>query len=104
MAAGLQMNQGSYSKIEADETDITLSRLEQISELLGIKPEDVICFNENMVFNVMHNKKGIGISINNMNSTEKKLYDDHIESLKTENAHLRTVVNKLINKRNKPTK
>lgn len=52
MAEQLGISQSSYSTIENGEQDITLSRLEEISKLLGMRVEDVITFDEKMVFNI----------------------------------------------------
>jgi transcriptional regulator with XRE-family HTH domain len=40
----LGITQSSYSKLENGEVDIPLERLRQISELLGLKPEDILSF------------------------------------------------------------
>lgn len=100
MAEQLGMkNQSSYSKLESGETDIPYSRLEQISNLLGLNPEDVIVFNEHIVFNVMNNKKGNGLVINQISKNEKRLYDECIDALKRENKYLRSMLKKQINKK-----
>ena len=99
MAEQLGMkNQSSYSKLESGETDIAYSRLEQISNLLGLNPEDVITFSEHIVFNVMHNKNGNGLVINQISKNEKKLYDEYIAALKRENTYLRSMLKKKTNK------
>jgi transcriptional regulator with XRE-family HTH domain len=101
MADQLKMNQGSYSKLESGETDIPYSRLEQISEVLGLRVEDVIGFNESIVFNLINNKKANGLVINQVSKNEKRLYEEYIEALKNENKFLKTLVNK---QKKKPTK
>jgi transcriptional regulator with XRE-family HTH domain len=65
MASSLGLSQSAYSRMELGETEITFSKLEKISEELGMKPEELIAFNENMVFNVMNNQTGNGLVINN---------------------------------------
>ena len=64
MANSIGITQGAYSRMELGETEITYSKLEKISEELGMKPEDVIAFNESVVFNVMNNQTGNGLVIN----------------------------------------
>ncbi len=49
MAEALQMSQAGYGKIERDETDISLSRLQQITEVLKVGLNDLIGFDEKMV-------------------------------------------------------
>lgn len=84
MAEQLNMNQGSYSKLESGETDIPFSRLEQIAQVLGLNPEDIITFNEHIVFNLMNNKTANGLVINQVSANEKRLYEEYIETLKSE--------------------
>ncbi len=60
IAEQLGISQSSYSTIESGEQDITLSRLEEISKLLGMRVEDVIAFDEKMVFNISNSKNGVG--------------------------------------------
>jgi len=97
MADELGLTQGAYSKIETGETDVPYTRLEQIAKILGIRPEDIIAFNEHMVFNVMHNQTGNGLVIHNqISQSEKKLYEDIIEGLKKEVEHLKSVLDKLL--------
>jgi transcriptional regulator with XRE-family HTH domain len=51
MANKLQMSLHGYANIERGETDIQLSRLEQISHVLGIEPNDLINLDEKTVLN-----------------------------------------------------
>jgi len=84
VSSEISMTQSSYSKLESGETDITFSKLEQIAALFELQPEDVIGFNEKMVFNIMHNKKASGLTINQVSLNEKKLYEEYISTLKSE--------------------
>jgi hypothetical protein len=63
-----------------------------------MKPEEVIAFNESLVFNVMNNQTGNGLVINNsqFSETEKNLYDQQIALLKEENAYLKKVIDGLM--------
>lgn len=98
MAKSIGISQGAYSRMELGETEITYSKLEKISEELGMKPEEVIAFNESVVFNVMNNQTGNGLVINNnqINEEDKNLYLQQITLLKEENAYLKTVINGLL--------
>jgi transcriptional regulator with XRE-family HTH domain len=99
MAEELGLTQSAYSKLEMGETEVPFSRLEKIAGVFGMKPEDVIAFNESMVFNVMHNNNGSnGFVINNNNITEseRKLYEDQITLLKDEINHLKAIIEKLL--------
>jgi transcriptional regulator with XRE-family HTH domain len=98
MAEELGLTQSAYSKLEMGETEVPFSRLEKIAGVFGMKPEDVIAFNESMVFNVMHNQTGQGFVVNNNNITEgeRKLYEDQITLLKDEISHLKVIIEKLL--------
>jgi len=100
MANSIGISQGAYSRMELGETEITYSKLEKISEELGLKPEEIIAFNESVVFNVMNNQTGTGLVINNsqVSDGEKNLYEQQILLLKEENTHLKKVIEGLINK------
>lgn len=98
MANSIGITQGAYSRMELGETEITYSKLEKISEELGMKPEEVIAFNESVVFNVMNNQTGNGLVINNsqLSEAEKNLFEQQIILLKEENTHLKKVIEGLL--------
>ena len=98
MANSIGLTQGAYSRMELGETEITYSKLEKISAELGMKPEDVIAFNESMVFNVMNNQTGNGLVINNnqLSEGEKYLYQQQIELLKEEIVYLKSILDKIL--------
>ena len=100
MANSIGISQGAYSRMELGETEITYSKLEKISEELGLKPEEIIAFNESVVFNVMNNQTGNGLVINNsqLSEGEKNLYEQQILLLKEENTPLKKVIEGLINR------
>lgn len=100
MANSIGISQGAYSRMELGETEITYSKLEKISEELGLKPEEIIAFNESVVFNVMNNQTGNGLVINNSQPSdgEKNLYEQQILLHKEENTHLKKVIEGLINR------
>jgi transcriptional regulator with XRE-family HTH domain len=100
MANSLGISQGAYSRMELGETEITYSKLEKISEELGMKPEVIIAFNESMVFNVMNNQTGNGLVINNnlISEIEKTHFEQQILLLKEENSHLKQVIETLLNR------
>lgn len=96
MAEKLNITQAGYSKIERDETDISFTKLNLISDILEVKLEDLISFDEKYVFNIMNNQ--IGIKDLNLPSAvsaqERKLFEDQIQSLKEEVTFLRVLIEK----------
>lgn len=97
MANALEMTPSGYGKIERNETEVSYQKLERIADILGIKVEDIINFNESFIFNVMHNQTGNGYVVNNISTSdnEKKLYEQIIAQQKDEISYLRKVIEKL---------
>lgn len=65
-----------------------------------MKPEEIIAFNESLVFNVINNQTGIGLVINNsqISEIEKNMYEQQIDLLKDENTYLKKVIDGLLNR------
>ncbi len=101
VAGKLKISQSSYSKIESGSSDLTFSRFQEIASILGVEPEQIMGFsNDNLFFNVTHNKKGIGVNINQMSQQEIiKSHESHITSLKAEITNLKNVINKILSKK-----
>jgi transcriptional regulator with XRE-family HTH domain len=100
LADQLGVSQSAYSKIELGESEVTFTKLEKISEALGMKPEEVIAFNESMVFNVMNNANGGNVLSHvhqyNISENERKLYEDQINLLKEEVTYLKQMLEKVL--------
>jgi transcriptional regulator with XRE-family HTH domain len=97
MANELGITQGAYSKIELGETELSYNKLSRIANILGISTEDISQFNEQMIFNVMHNQTGNGLVVQKgISDSEKRLYETHISQLKEENTYLKKVLDKLL--------
>ena len=95
IADALGITQSAYSKIEMGETEVPYSRLEKISTVLGVKPEEIISFNEHMIFNVMHNQNGGNLFGNityTISDVERKLYEQQIDILKEELAYMKKLL------------
>lgn len=100
MSERLKITQSAYSKMEVGTVDIPFSKLEEIATILEIPIENIIGFNEHLIFNLTNNKKATGLLINNQISQNEKLYSDYIEALKTENLFLKqTIQTLLLNKK-----
>ncbi len=98
MAASLEMTPSGYGKIERNESEVTYQKLEKIAEVLGIKIEDIVNFNEKMVFNIMNNNNsnnGYVVNNNSISDNEKRLYEELIAQLKEENSTLKKFIEKL---------
>jgi transcriptional regulator with XRE-family HTH domain len=98
IASELGITQSAYSKMEQGETEVSYSKLSKIAEVLGMAPEEIMTFNEQMIFNVMHNQTGNGFVVNKgFTENERKLYEDQITQLKEEVSYLKKVLDKLLN-------
>jgi transcriptional regulator with XRE-family HTH domain len=51
VATELGLTTRAYSKIETGETQLTINRLNEISNILGVQPIEVLGFDEKQVFN-----------------------------------------------------
>ena len=97
IAKELGITQSAYSKMEMGETEISYNKLTRIGDILGMTPEEISTFNEQMIFNVMHNQTGNGFVINKgVTDNEKKLYEDHIALLKDEVNYLKKILDKML--------
>lgn len=91
MATQLGLAQSTYSRMELGEVDISYTRLEEISKILEMKPEEIIAFDEHMVFNVMYNTPGKDLVV-----YQVQQHEDTIKMLKEEIAYLKSVLDKIL--------
>jgi transcriptional regulator with XRE-family HTH domain len=99
MAQQLNVSQSTYSRIEKDDGDLTITQLEQISRILEVKVEDLINFNEKFVFNnYTANQANQGYIVNNISPVEKELYEKHIHTLEKEVEYLKQLLDKFSSK------
>lgn len=91
MSVKLQMSANGYGKIERDETDISFSRIEQIAEIIGLTPIEIINFDDSIIFspNTVEAPKKM------MQDYERTLLEQEINHLKQENGYLKEIVSLL---------
>jgi transcriptional regulator with XRE-family HTH domain len=78
LASMLGITQAAYSKIERNETDLTLPRLSQIAEKLGVKEEDILFWDPSAIFNnsTVHSYNNFGTFYNQgLADKERDLYE-----------------------------
>ena len=83
MADNLDMSLGGYLKIERNDVDINIEKIEKIAILLEVKPQDILSVDEKFVVNFTNNhfqNSGYNVS-NNFSENERKLYEDKIKLL-----------------------
>jgi len=103
MANQLGLTQSAYSKMENGEVDIPYSRIEDIAKIFTIKPEDIITFNENTIFNLYNNQNANanGFVVNhNHYDAERKLYEEQHAADKEQIEYLKSIINQLMSQKN----
>ena len=80
MAERLGVSQQSYSKLESEKADVPFSKIEQLAEIFQIKPEELIAFDTQYIFNNYGNPSQ-GIAYNNFPEKMQQLYEDKIKLL-----------------------
>jgi len=94
VAQQLGISVSGYGKIERDETDITLSRIEQIAQILDTKVEAILNFTPNQIFNQYNNKTALanGVVQNQQVINDYKLLEE-INLLKKEILNIKNSIN-----------
>ncbi len=95
VATQLGLTTRAYSKIESGETQLTINRLNEISNILGVEPMEVLGFDEKQVFNNCKqegNQNTIGTS--NFYLPEKLIqqYEKTIQILEDEVTLLKSLI------------
>lgn len=104
VASQLGITQQQYSEIERNKVDIKESRLREIAQILQVKPEDILSFDEKQIFNVYDNQNptvnGTVIQhdqafIDKLIEMERKHYQELIKVKDEEIALLKSVIDTL---------
>lgn len=90
VADQLNLSLSGYGKIERNETDISISRLNEIASVLGVDVNTILSFDEKHVFNMSNNQSANGIVYNQIELIEKMM-----EQFRDENKYLRDLVMEL---------
>ena len=99
MADELEMTVGGYMKIERSDVDINTEKIDKISNILGIKPSELINLDEKHIFNFSGNEiKNGGYNIFNFPEEMKQLYEDKIKLLEEKIAYQQEIINELKSK------
>jgi transcriptional regulator with XRE-family HTH domain len=99
MAQSLNISLNGYGRLERDEVEITVNRLEEIAKILEMDLLQVLGFDENRIFNISyshnhnHNQNNHALAIIQNDEGFKML----ITHLQEENKDLRSQINRLLN-------
>lgn len=96
LAEKLGISQSAYSRIEKNEINITLEKLDKIAGILEIPTLDLINFNEHNIFNNCNLSGNFGnnSTYNAISDETRKLYEERIKQLEKENDFLRKIIEK----------
>ena len=97
VADELELSLSGYGKIERDETDISISRLEKIAAVLEVDVSTILSFDEKHIFN-FHNKQNAMVSMRDQHINQMELIDKIVSQYKDENQYLKELINKLTSK------
>ena len=83
MARRLNISQPTYSRFEKEDGDLTISQLKEISDVFGMKIDELINFDEKFIFNNYGtaNDKAFSVNYENVNNKERELYEKTIQLL-----------------------
>jgi len=96
MAERLDVSQSTYARFEKDDSDLTISKIEKIAEVLEIKVEDLINFSEKFVLNnFASNQANQAYIINQFSENERKLYESNIKLLEEKVKYLEETIKTL---------
>ena len=97
MSESLNMSLSGYSKIERDETEISLKRLKQIADILQTTIDAILSFDENKIFNIEQQQHSNGVQngyVHMIKNENPEILIQYIEQLKNENKFLKTLIDK----------
>ncbi len=97
----LEISQRQFSRIENNETDISVSKLQEISTILDVTPIQLLGFDEKFIFQNCTNN-GVGNNYNNhfgVSEKERELYDKQIAQLQEELSFLKKQFEILLRKK-----
>lgn len=77
IAVELDMSVSGYSKIERGEIDLTITKLQRISEVLGVSASDILNLDVTNIFNISNNQQvqGLGSKESNITNNLNKVDD-----------------------------
>lgn len=99
MAQQLEISQRQYSRFEKNETEITLSKLEKISEILEVTSQQLMGFDEKFIFQNQGAVFGATTQTNYaFSEKEREQYEKRINHLESEILFLRTQMEMVLKK------
>jgi transcriptional regulator with XRE-family HTH domain len=94
MATELDLSVSGYGKIERDETDVSLNKLERLAEVLGVDLNTILSFDQRSIFNFNQNQTANGI-VQNQYNVHNELVERLIAKYEEENQYLKSLLERL---------
>jgi transcriptional regulator with XRE-family HTH domain len=93
MADYLNLSVSAYGNIERNKTDLTISRIQQIAEILEVDMGQILNFDASQVFNIAHNEviQGSNSKVENHNHPDE-YKEKYIQMLEKEIERLKKIV------------
>lgn len=97
MAADLGLSLSGYGKIERNEVDLTISRIQQIAQILQVEISQILNFDVSQIFNFNnpHYVQGAGAKAENMHFHTDEFKDKYIKVLEVDNTRLKKLAGEL---------
>jgi transcriptional regulator with XRE-family HTH domain len=94
MASELELSLSGYSKIERGETEISISKLYKISEILEVDVPKILNFDVSKVFNISNNNlvQGAGADEPHFHNQISQHTEKYIQMLESEVARLKSLL------------
>ena len=92
IAAELKMSLSNYSKIERGEIDLTISRIQEIANILEIDMSQILNFDATNIFNISNNKLVQGVKVETMEVHNDEYKDKYIKILEEEVERLKKMI------------
>ena len=94
ISSELDLSNSGYSKIERGETEITLSKLYKIAEILKVNVSQILNFDTTTIFNITNNH-GLNGQINGGQYHSDIFKEKYIKMLELENEELKNKLSQL---------
>ncbi len=91
MAEELDLSLSGYGKIERNETDISVSKLEKIAKILDTDMSSILNFDEKKVFNIIDNNQA-NVSMRDQYINQLELVDRLMSQYKEEIQFLKDII------------
>ncbi len=96
MADYLNLSVSAYGNIERNKTDLTISRVQQIAQILAVDISQIMNFDASQIFNITNNQlvQGFGSKVENHNHSDE-YREKYIKMLEAENERLKKQIEEI---------